>query len=46
MIAAGLDVVNVANGTEFAHRPDERVSAAALDDMLDVALALVDAAAA
>ncbi|HUA10444.1 MAG TPA: M20/M25/M40 family metallo-hydrolase [Solirubrobacteraceae bacterium] len=45
LILQGIDVVNVANGTEFAHRPDERVSARALDEMFDVALALLEAAA-
>ena len=39
-------VVNLANGTERNHEPGERVSAAALDGMLDVALALLDEAAA
>ena len=41
---SGLAVVNLANGTERPHMPDERVSAAALEGMLDVALALVDQA--
>jgi tripeptide aminopeptidase len=40
--AAGFHCVNVANGTERNHEPDERVSVAALEGMLDVALALVD----
>lgn len=44
--AAGLSCVNLANGTERNHEPGERVSVAALEGMLDVALALVDAAAA
>jgi tripeptide aminopeptidase len=43
--AAGFSCVNLANGTERAHQPDERVSQVALNDMLDVALALLDAAA-
>lgn len=43
--AAGLECVNLANGTERAHQPDERVSEVALNGMLDVALALLDAAA-
>jgi tripeptide aminopeptidase len=43
--AAGLPCVNVANGTERNHEPTERVSVAALEGMLDVALALLDAAA-
>jgi tripeptide aminopeptidase len=42
---SGLTVLNLANGTENAHQPDERVSVAALEQMLDVALALVDACA-
>jgi tripeptide aminopeptidase len=45
LIAQGLEVVNVANGTERNHEPGERVSVAALEDMLEVALALLDAAA-
>ena len=43
--AAGLPCVNLANGTERNHEPTERVSIAALEGMLDVALALLDAAA-
>ena len=43
--AAGLSCVNLANGTERNHEPGERVSVAALEGMLDVALALLDAAA-
>jgi tripeptide aminopeptidase len=39
--AQGFMTVNVANGTERNHEPDERVSIAALEGMLDVALALV-----
>ena len=34
--------MNLANGTERAHEPGERVTVAALDEMLDVALALLD----
>ena len=45
LIARGLDVVNLANGTERNHEPGERVSVEALQRMLDVALALLDAAA-
>ncbi len=45
LIAAGLTVVNLANGTERNHEPGERVSAAALDAMLEIALALPPAAA-
>jgi tripeptide aminopeptidase len=44
-IAAGFPVVNLANGTERAHQVDERVSVAALEGMLDVALALVSESA-
>jgi len=44
-VAAGLPCVNLANGTERNHQPDERVSVAALEGMLDVALALLDAVA-
>ena len=38
--------MNLANGTERNHEPGERVSAAALEEMLDVALALLDEVAA
>ena len=44
-IAGGLPVVNVANGTERPHQPDESVSVGALETMLDVTLALVAASA-
>ena len=44
-IAAGFPCVNLANGTERNHQPDERVSTWALEEMLDVALNLVHAAA-
>jgi tripeptide aminopeptidase len=44
-IARGLTVLNLANGTERNHQPDERVSVAALEQMLDVTLALVHACA-
>ena len=44
LIAKGFEVVNVANGTERNHEPGERVSVQALEGMLDVALALLDAA--
>ncbi len=43
--AAGFACTNLANGTENNHRPDERVSAAALEGMLDVTFALLDACA-
>jgi tripeptide aminopeptidase len=46
LIAAGLPTVNLANGTERNHEPDERVSVLALEGMLDVALALVEESAA
>jgi tripeptide aminopeptidase len=46
LIAQGFATVNMANGTERNHEPGERVSAAALEEMLDVALALLDEAAA
>jgi tripeptide aminopeptidase len=42
--AAGLSCVNLANGTERNHQPDERVAVSALEGMLDVAFALLDAA--
>ncbi len=45
LITQGREVVNLANGTERNHEPGERVSVAALEGMLDVALALLDAAA-
>ena len=46
LVAKGLTVVNLANGTERNHEPDERVNVAALEGMLDVALALPAAVAA
>jgi len=45
LIAAGFATVNLANGTERNHEPGERVSVLALEQMLDVALALLDEAA-
>ena len=39
--AAGFNCTNLANGTERNHEPTERVSVQALEDMLEVALALV-----
>jgi tripeptide aminopeptidase len=45
LIAQGFPTVNMANGTERNHEPGERVSAIALEQMLDVALALLDEAA-
>jgi tripeptide aminopeptidase len=41
--AAGFACTNLANGTERNHEPTERVSVAALEGMLDVVLALLDA---
>ena len=46
LVGAGLTVVNLANGTERNHEPGERVSAAALEAMLEIALALPAAVAA
>ena len=45
LVAGGLPVVNLANGTERNHQPDESVTVEALEQMLDVTLALVAAAA-
>jgi tripeptide aminopeptidase len=45
LIAQGFATVNLANGTEHAHEPGELVSALALEEMLEVALALLDEAA-
>jgi tripeptide aminopeptidase len=44
--AQGFSCTNLANGTERNHQPDERVSVAALEGMLDVAYALLDACSA
>ena len=46
LLSQGFHMVNLANGTERAHEPGERVSVAALEEMLDVALALLDETAA
>jgi tripeptide aminopeptidase len=43
--SAGFTCVNLANGTERNHEPTERVAVAALEEMLDVAFALLDTAA-
>ncbi|MGH2948152.1 MAG: M20/M25/M40 family metallo-hydrolase [Solirubrobacteraceae bacterium] len=43
---AGFPCLNLANGTERNHEPTERVSVAALDGMLDVALVLLEESAA
>ena len=45
LITAGLPVVNVANGTERNHQPDDSVTEDALETMLDVTLAIVAQAA-
>ena len=45
LVAAGLPVLNVANGTERNHEPDESVTAQALETTLDVTLGIVEAAA-
>jgi len=42
----GLECVNLANGMTDIHTPDERIAVADLETMVDVTLALVDAAAA
>jgi tripeptide aminopeptidase len=46
LYAQGLQTVNIANGTERNHEPGERVSAIALEQMLDVTLALLHEVAA
>jgi tripeptide aminopeptidase len=43
--AAGLPCANLADGTERNHEPGERVSTDALEGMLEVAIALLDAVA-
>ncbi len=43
---SGFPCINLANGTERNHQPDEAVSVAALEGMLDVTFALLDEAAA
>jgi tripeptide aminopeptidase len=40
-VADGLPCLNVANGTERNHQPDERVTVEALETMLDVTLGIV-----
>lgn len=45
LISAGLPVLNVANGTERNHQPDESVTLEALETMLDVAIGIVDRSA-
>jgi tripeptide aminopeptidase len=44
--ARGFECLNVANGTQAAHQPDERVTVEALETMLDVALGIVHHSAA
>jgi tripeptide aminopeptidase len=43
--AAGLPCLNIANGTERNHQPDERVTRAALETALDVTLGVVERSA-
>jgi tripeptide aminopeptidase len=43
-VQGGLHVVNLANGTEGNHQPDESVTVEALEKILDVTLALVSQA--
>ena len=45
LVAAGLPVVNVANGTERNHQPDESVTVEALEAMLEVTFGIVAASA-
>jgi tripeptide aminopeptidase len=45
-VASGFTCTNLANGTERNHEPTERVSVAALEGMLDVTFALLDACSA
>ncbi|MEA2428968.1 MAG: tripeptide aminopeptidase [Thermoleophilaceae bacterium] len=45
-VARGFECLNLANGTQAAHQPDERVTVHALETMLDVALGLVHHSAA
>jgi tripeptide aminopeptidase len=45
LIAAGLPMLNVANGTERNHQPDESVTVEALERMLDVTLGIVERSA-
>ena len=46
LIVKGFQTVNLANGTERNHEPGERVSVQALDEMLEVVMALLDEIAA
>jgi tripeptide aminopeptidase len=45
LMAAGLPVLNIANGTERNHEPSESVTVDALEQMLDVTLAITEVAA-
>jgi tripeptide aminopeptidase len=45
LIAAGLPMVNLANGTQNNHQPDESVTVEALETTLDLTLAIVAACA-
>jgi tripeptide aminopeptidase len=45
LIAAGLPMLNVANGTQRNHQPDESVTVEALETMLDLTLGMIAAAA-
>ena len=45
LIAAGLPVLNVANGTQRNHQPDESVTVEALETVLDLTLGMIAAAA-
>ena len=42
LVAAGLPVLNIANGTERNHEPTESVTVDALERMLDVTLSIVE----
>jgi tripeptide aminopeptidase len=44
--AAGFGCTNLADGTERNHEPGERISAAALEDLFEIAITLIDEAAA
>jgi tripeptide aminopeptidase len=44
-IAGGLTVVNLANGTERNHQPDESVTLESLETMLEVTVSLIRQAA-
>ena len=46
LIVSGLPMLNVANGTERNHQPDESVTVEALERMLDVTLGIVQQSAA